>query len=250
MSGFFSKDAIIEATHYSTIWGHKFAYFAVLGGVFITAFYSFRMFFMVFHGEERMDEHTRKHLHESPRVVTWPLIALAIPSFIIGGFTIGPMLFGSYFDGVIIVHESHDVLAKVGEHFHGAWSFIEHGFAGPAIYLAGIGVFAAWFIYLKEPSIAENTRRRFAFIYNILDRKYGFDEFNEWAFGGGSRGLGNRLWQIGDVVIIDGLFVNGSAKLVGWFSSVVRHIQTGLLYHYAFAMIIGVLMLLTLFVII
>ena len=250
MSGFFSKDAIIEAAHHSTIWGHKFAYFAVLGGVFITAFYSFRMFFMVFHGEERMDEHTRNHLHESPRVVTWPLIALAIPSFLIGGFTIGPMLFGSYFDGVIVVHESHEALAKVGEHFHGAWSFIQHGFAGPALYLAGLGVFAAWFIYLKEPSIAENTRRRFSFIYNILDRKYGFDEFNEWAFGGGSRGLGNRLWQIGDVVLIDGLVVNGSAKLVGWFSSIVRHIQTGLLYHYAFAMIIGVLMLLTLFVII
>ena len=249
MSGFFSKDAIIEAVHHSTIAGHSFAYMAVLGGVFITAFYSFRMFFLVFHGEERMDEHTRKHLHETPRVVTGPLIALAIPSFLIGGFTIGPMLFGDYFAGAIVVHEAHDALAIVGEHFHGAWSFVEHGFAGPAIYLAALGVFTAWFIYIKNPSIAEHTRKRFAIIYNILDHKYGFDEFNEWAFGGGSRGLGNRLWQFGDVVLIDGLLVNGSAKLVGWFSSIVRHVQTGLLYHYAFAMIIGVLMLLTLFVI-
>jgi NADH-quinone oxidoreductase subunit L len=249
-SGFFSKDSIIEAVHHSEIYGHTFAYIAVLGGVFVTAFYSFRMFFMVFHGEERMDEHTRKHLHETPWVVTGPLIALAIPSVLIGGFTIGSMLFGDYFAGVIVVHEAHDALAKVGEHFHGAWSFIEHGFAGPAFYLAALGVFTAWFIYIKNPAIAEQTRKRFAIIYNILDRKYGFDEFNEWAFGGGSRGLGNRLWQFGDVIFIDGLFVNGSAKLVAWFSSVVRHIQTGLLYHYAFAMIIGVLMLLTLFVII
>ena len=249
MSGFFSKDAIIESVHHSDIFGSQFAYIAVLSGVFITAFYSFRMFFLVFHTEERMDEHTRSHLHETPWVVTGPLIALAIPSVLIGGFTIGPMLFGDFFAGAIVVHEGHDGLARVGEHFHGAWSFVEHGFAGPAVYLAGIGVFAAWFIYVKEPSIAENTRKRFSLIYNILDRKYGFDEFNEWAFGGGSRGLGNRLWQIGDVVLIDGIVVNGSAKLVGWFSSVVRHIQTGLLYHYAFAMIIGVLMLLTLFVI-
>ena len=249
-SGFFSKDAIIEAVHNSDIYGHTFAYIAVLSGVFITAFYSFRMFFLVFHGEERMDEHTREHLHETPWVVTGPLIALAIPSVIIGGFTIGWMLFGDYFNGAIVVHETHDALKKVGEHFHGAWSFVEHGFAGPAIYLAGLGVFTAWFIYIKNPSIATHTRERFAFIYNILDRKYGFDEFNEWAFGGGSRGLGDKLWRFGDVVFIDGLIVNGSAKLVGWFSSIVRHVQTGLLYHYAFAMIIGVLMLLTLFVII
>jgi len=248
-SGFFSKDAIIEAVHHSTIAGSQFAYAAVLSGVFISAFYSFRMFFLVFHTEERMDEHTRKHLHETPWVVTGPLIALAIPSVLIGGFTIGSMLFGDFFAGAIAVHEGHDGLARVGEHFHGAWSFVEHGFAGPAIYLAALGVFAAWFIYVKEPSIAEQARKRFSLIYNILDRKYGFDEFNEWAFGGGSRGLGDRLWKIGDVVLIDGLVVNGSAKVVAWFSSVVRHVQTGLLYHYAFAMIIGVLMLLTLFVI-
>jgi len=249
-SGYFSKDAILIATHNAEVWGAGYAYLAVLLGVFVTAFYSFRMFFLVFHGEERMDEHTRKHLHETPWVVTGPLIALAIPSMLIGGLTIGSMLFGDYFAGAIVVHESHDALAKVGEHFHGAWSFVEHGFAGPAFYLAALGVFTAWFIYIKNPSIAEHTRKRFAIIYNILDRKYGFDEFNEWAFGGGSRGLGNRLWQLGDVVLIDGLLVNGSAKLVAWFSSVVRHVQTGLLYHYAFAMIIGVLMLLTLFVII
>jgi len=250
MSGFFSKDSIIEAVRHADTAGHTFAYAAVLSGVFVTAFYSFRMFFLVFHGQERMDEHTRKHLHETPWVVTAPLIALAIPSVLIGGFTIGPMLFGDFFEGAIVIHETHNALARVGEHFHGAWSFIEHGFAGPALYLAALGVFSAWFIYIKHPSIAEKTRQRFDLIYKILDRKYGFDEFNEWAFGAGSRGLGNRLWQFGDVVLIDGLIVNGSAKLVAWFSSVVRHLQTGLLYHYAFAMIIGVLMLLTLFVII
>ena len=250
MSGFFSKDAIIEAVHYSEIAGHSFAYFAVLSGVFITAFYSFRMFFLVFHTEERMDEHTRSHLHETPWVVTLPLIALAIPSVLIGGFTIGPMLFGDFFEGAIVIHESHNALARVGEHFHGAWSFIEHGFAGPAVYLAALGVFAAWFIYVKHPSIAKQMRERLSLIYNILDRKYGFDEFNERVFGAGGRGLGERLWQIGDVVLIDGVIVNGSAKMVAWFASVVRHLQTGLLYHYAFAMIIGVLMLLTFFVIV
>ena len=201
-SGYFSKDSIIEAVHHADIYGHSFAYIAVLSGVFITAFYSFRMFFLVFHGEERMDEHTRKHLHETPWVVTGPLIALAIPSVFIGGFTIGSMLFGDFFDGAIVIHESHLALARVGEHFHGAWSFIEHGFAGPALYLAGLGVFSAWFIYLKHPSIAVQARKRFELVYTILDRKYGFDEFNEWAFGAGSRGIGNRLWQIGDVVLI------------------------------------------------
>ena len=249
MSGFFSKDAIIEAVHHSEIYGHSFAYAAVLGGVFVTAFYSFRMFFLVFHGKERMDEHTRERLHETPWVVTGPLIALAIPSVLIGGFTIGPMLFGDYFGNAIVVHDTHNALAIVGHHFHGAWSFVEHGFAGPAIYLAALGVFTAWFIYIKNPSIADHTQKRFSIIYKILERKYGFDDFNEWAFGGGGRGLGNRLWKIGDVVLIDGLIVNGSAKLVGWFASIVRHVQTGLLYHYAFAMIIGVMMLLTFFVI-
>ena len=249
-SGFYSKDSIIEAVHYSQLPGHTFAYYAVLAGVFVTAFYSFRLFFMVFHGKERMDEHTREHLRESPKVVTLPLIALAIPSVLIGGFTIGSMLFGDYFGDAIFVMDQHDVLKKVGYHFDNAWGFAEHGFQGMPFFLALAGVVFAWAIYIHHPEFAGALKKRFSWVHNILDRKYGFDEFNEWAFGGGSRKLGNRLWQTGDVVLIDGFLVNGTAKLVGWVSSVVRRVQTGLLYHYAFAMIIGVLMLLTLFVLI
>jgi len=198
-SGFFSKDAIIEAVHHSTIPGHQFAYIAVLSGVFITAFYSFRMFFLVFHGEERMDKHTKEHLHETPWVVTVPLILLAIPSVFIGGFTIGDMLFGDYFGSAIYIAENHTGLAEVGKHFHGAWAFVEHSFAGPAVYLAAAGVISSWYIYMKQPSIADSLKQRFIVIYNLLDRKYYFDEFNSAIFAGGSRQLGDRLWQVGDV---------------------------------------------------
>jgi len=245
-SGFFSKDAIIEAVHHSNIPGHEFAYFAVVAGVFITAFYTFRMFFLVFHGEERMDAHTKEHLHEPKWVVTVPLIALAIPSVIIGGLTIGYMLFGDYFGSAVVIADQHNGLAEVAKHFHGAWAFVEHSFSGLPIYLAAAGVFSAWFIYMKRPDLAESYKQRFSFLYNLLDNKYYFDDFNSAAFGGGSRKLGDRLWQIGDVTLIDGLMVNGSAKLVSWFAGVARHLQTGMLYHYAFAMIIGVLMLLAL----
>jgi NADH-quinone oxidoreductase subunit L len=242
-SGFFSKDGIIEAVHHSSIPGHQFAYYAVLSGVFITAFYSFRMFFLVFHGEERMDKHTKEHLHEPPWVVTVPLILLAIPSVFIGGFTIGDMLFGDYFGSAVYIAEQHDGLAEVGKHFHGAWAFIEHSFSGFPVYLAALGVFSAWYIYMKQPDIATNLKQRFIIVYNMLDRKYYFDDFNSAIFGGGSRSLGDRLWQLGDVKFIDGVLVNGSARLVGWFAGVTRKLQTGMLYHYAFAMIIGVLML-------
>ena len=243
-SGFFSKDAIIEAVHHANIPGHEFAYAAVLFGVFITAFYSFRMFFLVFHGEERMDKHTKDHLREPSWVVTGPLIALAIPSVFIGGLTIGYMLFGDYFGSAVYIADIHPGLAEVGKHFHGAWAFVEHSFAGPAIYLAAAGVISSWYIYMKQPSIAESLKQRFAVIYNLLDHKYYFDEFNSAFFAGGSLRLGGRLWQFGDVRFIDGLLVNGSAKLVAWFAGVTRQLQTGMLYHYAFAMIIGVLMLL------
>ncbi|HHO59847.1 MAG TPA: NADH-quinone oxidoreductase subunit L [Thiotrichales bacterium] len=242
-SGFFSKDSIIEAVHHTEIAGSGLAYASVLGGVFITAFYTFRMFFLVFHGEERMDKHTREHLHEPPWVVTVPLVLLAIPSVFIGGFTIGDMLFGDYFGSAVFIAGHHEGLAEVGKHFHGAWAFVEHAFSGPAIYLAAIGVFSAWFIYMKNPAIAESTKQRFSFLYNLLDRKYYFDDMNAWFFGGGSRGLGKTLWVFGDVKFIDGVVVNGSAKLVGWFAGYARRIQTGMLYHYAFAMIIGLIML-------
>ena len=246
MSGFFSKDGIIEAVRHSTIAGHEFAYYAVLSGVFITAFYSFRMFFLVFHGEERMDAHTKERLHEPPWVVTVPLILLAIPSIFIGGFTIGDMLFGDYFGSAVYIAENHTGLAEVGKNFHGAWAFVEHSFTGAPFYLASLGVFSAWFIYMKQPSIATSIKQRFIIIYNMLDRKYYFDDFNSIVFGAGSRALGNRLWSIGDVKLIDGAMVNGSAKILIWFAGVARHLQTGMLYHYAFAMIIGVLMLMVL----
>ncbi|NOQ90871.1 MAG: NADH-quinone oxidoreductase subunit L [Gammaproteobacteria bacterium] len=243
LSGFFSKDAIIETVHQSNLPGHDFAYMAVLAGVFITAFYSFRLFFLVFHGEERMDEHTKEQLREPSWVVTVPLIALAIPSVFIGGFTIGDMLFGDYFGSAVYIAESHGALAEVGKHFHGAWAFVEHGFTGAPFYLAMAGVFSAWFIYMKRPDIAVTYKQRLSWIYNLLDHKYYFDDFNSAFFAGGSRKLGGRLWQVGDVMFIDGLLVNGSAKMVAWFSGVARKLQTGYLYHYAFAMIIGVLML-------
>ncbi len=247
-AGFFSKDAIIEAVHLSHTPGAGFAYFSVLIGVFITAFYSFRMFFLVFHGEERMDEHTRAHLHETPWVVTGPLIALAIPSIFIGAIYIGPMLFGDFFRGAIFVSHERDVLGHLGEHFHGWFSFVLHGLAGPAFYLAMAGVGAAWFLYMKRPDIAEMIKDRSGVLYTILDRKYGFDDFNDKVIAAGSRGLGRLLWQVGDVKIIDGFIVNGAARSVGWFSSVIKYVQTGFLYHYAFAMFVGLFALIALFV--
>ncbi|HFC54374.1 MAG TPA: NADH-quinone oxidoreductase subunit L [Gammaproteobacteria bacterium] len=247
-AGFFSKDAIIEAVHLSNTPGAGFAYFSVLIGVFITAFYSFRMFFLVFHGEERMDEHTREHLHETPWVVTGPLIALAIPSIFIGALFIGSMLFGDFFGDAIYVSHERDVLGHLGEHFHGWFSFVLHGLTGPAFYLAMAGVGAAWFLYLKRPEIPEMIKERAGVLYTILDRKYGFDDFNEKVIAAGSRALGRLLWQVGDVKAIDGFVVNGAAKSVEWFSGVVRHVQTGFLYHYAFAMFVGLFVLIALFV--
>jgi NADH-quinone oxidoreductase subunit L len=243
-SGYFSKDAIILAAHNADIPGAGYAYLMVLLGVFVTAFYTFRMFFMVFHGEERFDEHTRSHLHETPPVVTVPLILLAIPSAIIGWLTIDAVLFGGYFDNAIVILEQHGAMAAVAEVFHGPLKFVEHGFFGVPLYLAAAGVISAWFIYLKKPSIADATRRRFSFVYNLLDQKYYFDRFNEIVFAGTSRGIGHLLWRLGDALLIDGFFVNGSAKLVGWFSGVIRHVQTGYLNHYAFAMISGLILLL------
>jgi NADH-quinone oxidoreductase subunit L len=246
-SGFYSKDTIIEAVHHSQLPGAGLVYWMVLAGVFVTALYSFRMYFLVFHGKPRMDEHTREHLHETPWVVTVPLILLAIPS-VLSGYLIDPVVFGEYFNGVIHVNPENDVLTGIGEHYHGPVSFVLHAFGGPAIYLAIAGVVTAWYIYMKNPDIADNTRRRFRGIYELLINKYYADEFNDFVFAGGARGVGRLLWRIGDSIIIDGLIVNGSAKLVGWVAGVVRHVQTGYLYHYAFSMIIGLLLMLGWFV--
>jgi len=243
-AGYFSKDAIILAAQNADIPGAGYAYTMVLLGVFVTAFYTFRLFFMVFHGEERMDDHTRSHLHETSPVVTVPLILLAIPSAIIGWFTIDAVLFGGYFDNAIVILEQHGAMAAVAEVFHGPANFVVHGFSGPVLYLAAAGVISAWYIYLKKPSIADATRRRFSFIYNLLDQKYYCDRFNQAVFAGACRGIGHLLWRLGDALLIDGFFVNGSARAVGWLSGVIRHVQTGYLNHYAFAMISGLILLL------
>jgi len=244
-SGFYSKDSIIAAVSLSDTPGAGIAYVAVLLGVFVTAFYSFRMYFMVFHGETRMDEHIRAHAHETPWVVTVPLIMLAIPSVVIGYMTVGPVLFEGYFHSAIHVFPEHDVMGHLAEEFHSPFAFGLHGFLTPAFWLALAGVVTAWYIYLKRPELAAELRRRFTVIYDILDRKYGFDEFNQKVFAAGSRCLGSGLWKYGDAGVIDGLLVNGTARTIGWFAARFRHIQSGYLYHYAFAMIIDLLVLLT-----
>jgi len=238
-SGFFSKDALIEAVHVSTIPGAGYAYWCVLLGVFVTAFYTFRMMFMTFHGKERMDEHTREHLHESPWVVTLPLVLLAIPSVIAGWPDIGPLLFGDFFQGAIYVTPGHDVLMHLKEEFHGPAAFVVHGIKGPAVWLALAGVLTAWYLYLKRPELATMVREKSGALYTLLENKFYFDAFNEKVIAAGARGLGTALWRGGDEAIIDGAAVNGSARLVGWIAGVVRGVQSGYLYHYAFATIIG-----------
>lgn len=248
MAGFYSKDAIIEAVHHSHLPGAGFAYFAVVAGVFITALYSFRLFFMTFHGKERMDKHTWEHLHESPAVVTVPLSVLAIPSVVIGMLLIGPMLFQGYFGETIYVAGAHDVLAEIGRDYHGVWGFTLHAFKAPPVYLALAGVAVAWFLYIKSPQIPAQIAERFAFLHKLFLEKYYFDTFNQFFFAGGTRKIGDLLWRFGDVRLIDGFLVNGTAQTVRWISGVVRTVQSGFLYHYAFAMIIGLLVLLAVFV--
>ena len=260
-AGFFSKDAIIEAVHASTTAGATFAYIAVLLGVFITALYSFRMFFLVFHGEERFHQghhhHDDEHdvdvddahghggtPHETPWVVTGPLIALAIPSVIMGALYVEPMLFAGFFGDAIQVNSEHDVLAALGEHYHGVMGFILHGMMAPPFWLAMAGVGTAYYFYMVRPDIPEAIKNRFSGVHALLENKYGFDSFNEVFFAGGSRGIGGLLWKIGDMKLIDGLVVNGSAFGVGKVAAFIRHLQSGYLYHYAFAMIVGLLIML------
>jgi NADH-quinone oxidoreductase subunit L len=260
-SGFYSKDSIIEAVGMSTLPGSGFAYFAVVAGVFVTAFYSFRMYFLVFHGEERFgkahhdhDEHGHdehhglapgQKPHETSWVVTLPLIMLAIPSVLIGFITIEPMLFGDYFQDAIYIGHNHHALAEMREEFHGAFTMALHALISLPFWLALAGAGSAWFFYMKRPDIPEAIKQKFSMIYTLLDQKYYFDRFNDWFFAGGARGASRLLWKYGDVKLIDGFFVNGSAKVAGMFSGVLRGLQTGYLYHYAFWMIIGVSALLT-----
>src|SRR5450830_323948 len=266
-SGFYSKDSIIDAAAASHLPGSGFAYFAVLASVFVTAFYSFRMYFMVFHGEERFgkvhehehahhapvaahgvhDEHEHHGLapgqkpHESSLVVTLPLILLAIPSVIIGFFAVGPMLFGDFFKNVIFVGENHKVMEELAGEFHGPIHMALSAVSSAPLWLAIAGVAVAYYCYMVNPRVPAWVKKNFSAIYTLLDNKYYMDAFNEFVFAGGARLLGGGLWSIGDKGLIDGLVVNGSAKVVNWFSKLTRLFQSGYIYHYAFVMIIGVL---------
>jgi NADH-quinone oxidoreductase subunit L len=251
-SGFFSKDAIIEAVHASQVGGAGYAWVLLTIGVFITALYSFRLYFIVFHGKERMDEQTRHHLHETPAVVWVPLVLLAIPSVFIGWMTIEPILFGAWFKGAIHVAPEHDVLGHMGEHYHGQWAFLLHGLMAAPFWLAlagfAVAAYVFWHLFSKDPQTEEKIRAKIPWFYDVLDRKYGFDDFYQKVFAGGSRGIGKAFWSGGDRAIIDGVVVNGSARTVGRFAEIARKIQTGRLYNYAIAMILGLVVLEAIFV--
>ena len=264
-SGFYSKDSIIEAVHESHLPGAGFASFAVLAGVFVTAFYSFRLYFLVFHGKERFDQNPDAHHddhhhddhghhgdgkpHESPWVVTLPLVLLAIPSVVLGFLTIEPMLYGEFFKGAIFVdHEKHGAMEELAHAFHGPLQMAIHALTTAPFILALAGVLTAYYMYMVNPALPAAIKRACQPIYTLLENKYYLDWFNENVLARGARGLGTGLWQIGDRAIIDGAVVNGSWKIVGWISGAVRWVQTGFIYHYALAMIVGIFVLMTYFV--
>ena len=261
-SGFYSKDSIIEAVGFSQLPAAQFAYYAVLAGVFVTAFYSFRMYFLVFHGMERFDQNPdahashghdhgagHQHPHESPWVVTVPLVLLAIPSVFIGYITLQPMLFGDFFKDALLVDAArHPAMAELAKLVHGPLQMAGHAFSTPPLYLALAGVAFAWYMYLINPALPAAIKRRFQPIHTLLDNKYYMDWFNEQVLARGARALGVGLWKGGDETLIDGAMVNGSWRVIGWISSVVRTMQTGYLYHYALVMILGVFVLMTYFV--
>jgi NADH-quinone oxidoreductase subunit L len=256
LSGFYSKESIIEAVKLSHLPVANLAYWAVLIGVFVTAFYSFRMYFLVFHGKERFRNahpghddsgHHGDTPHETPWVVTGPLLALALPSLAIGYMTIEPMLFGDFFGNAIYVADHHPVMHELNQEFHGAMAMGLHAITTLAFWLTAAGVGLAAFFYLKRPDIPAALQQRFSFLYSMLVNKYWFDELYSWAFAKGARVLGGSLWRHGDQSLIDGLVVNGSANLVERVSRLVKAFQSGYIYHYAFAMLIGVFALVTWF---
>jgi NADH-quinone oxidoreductase subunit L len=269
-AGFYSKDSIIEAVHFSNLPGAGFAHFAVLAGVFVTAFYSFRMYFLVFHGKERYDQNPDAHHghhddahhgahdshheaahkpHESPWVVTVPLVLLAIPSVVIGFLTIDPMLFGDFFKDAIHVNlAKHSAMAELAKLFHGPAQMALHGLSTAPFWLALSGVLLAYYMYMVNPALPAAIKRMALPVYTLLENKYYLDWFNENVLARGARSLGMGLWKGGDQALIDGALVNGSWKLVGWFSGLVRRLQSGFIYHYAFAMILGIFVLMTYFV--
>ena len=259
-SGFYSKDSIVEAVRASHLPGAGFAYFAVVAGVFVTAFYSFRMYFLVFHGDERFrhkpfpGEHDHHDdgphhdvtPHESPWVVTAPLILLALPSVVIGYVTIQPMLFGDFFKGAIVNDIArHPAMLELASHFHSAGGMAMHSLQTVPLWLAVAGVVMAWWFYLKQPAIPAAIKARFAWIYRLLDNKYYMDWFNEHVLAAATRRVGIGLWKGGDVGLIDGALVNGSARAVGAVAQLTRLLQTGYLYFYALVMLLGVFGLMT-----
>jgi len=259
-AGFFSKDLIIEAVHESTIWGHAYAYWCVLLGVFVTSFYTFRLMFMTFHGKERYDELPADQHHddhhdehhgppkESPWVVTLPLVLLAVPSILAGWVAIGPLAFGDYFGKSIFVLPAHDVLAELKNGWHGAVSFITHGVMAPPFWIALSGIAATAYLYLVNTALPARLAKAAGGLYTVLLNNYYFDRFNEWFFAGGARRIGTLFSRVGDGMIIEGI-VNGSGRLVRWWGTLLRQMQSGYVYHYAFTMIIGLFALLTWWVI-
>ncbi|MFM1908196.1 MAG: hypothetical protein RLZZ591_1873 [Pseudomonadota bacterium] len=263
-SGFYSKDSIIEAVAESHLPGAGFAYFAVIAGVFVTAFYSFRMYFLVFHGKERFDQNPDAHHHddhghhdahgdhaphESPWVVTVPLILLAIPSVFIGYLTINGMLYGDFFKDAIFVNaDKHHALTEMAEAFHGPVAMALHGLSTLPFWLALAGVVVAYYMYMINPAVPAAIKRSVGPVYRLLENKYYLDWINENILARGARALGTGLWKGGDQALIDGVVVNGSWKVVGWLSGVVRRVQSGFLYHYALTMILGIFVLMTYFV--
>ncbi len=265
-SGFYSKEHIIEAAGAANVWGANFAYYATLIGVFITSLYSFRVYFLVFHGKERFpahDDHGHGHEahghddhhhggkpHESPWVVTLPLVLLAIPSVVIGAWVVDPMLFGKFFNGVITVLPQHPAMHALHEEWHGWVAFGLHAFQTLPFWLVVAGVVIAWYCYLINPKVPARIQASLSGLNKVLENKYYVDWVNEQIIARGARCLGHGLWQTGDRGLIDGLLVNGSARVVGWVAAVSRHLQSGYIYHYAFAMIIGIMALVTFFVLI
>jgi NADH-quinone oxidoreductase subunit L len=261
-AGFYSKENIIEAAHFSTLPAAGFAHFAVLAGVFVTAFYSFRMYFLVFHGKERFDQNPDAHHghhgdhhghgdkpHESPWVVTVPLLLLAVPSVVIGFMTVQPMLFGEFFkDAIVVDAAKHPAMANLAEHFHGAVKYAAHAFLTLPFWLAVAGVALSYYMYMVNPALPAGIKARVMPLYTLLENKYYMDWFNENVLARGARGLGMVFWKGGDQGIIEKGFVNGSWKLVGAISSYVRRLQTGYIYHYALVMLLGVFAMLSYFV--
>jgi NADH-quinone oxidoreductase subunit L len=230
-AGFFSKDAIIEAVHHSATPGATFGYLCVLLTVFVTAAYTFRLVFMAFHGKPRFD--AAHPPHESPPVVTVPLVLLAIPS-IFSGWFIGDFVYGNYFAGS---------LPPPDPNYFGLWSFIAHGLVSIPFWLALAGIATAWYLYLRRPDLPKRIAMELGPLYALVERKYGFDELYAWFFAGGARTVGRGFWRGGDLALIDGLMVNGSARLTGWFSGVVSLLQSGMIYRYASVMLMGVVIL-------